>query len=339
MIDLNTTWFLLIFVLLIGYVVLDGFDLGVGVLHLLARNDHERRVHLNAIGPVWDGNEVWLLTGGGALFAAFPPVYATIFSGFYIALMLLLLALIARAVSMEFRSKIQSGTWRFIWDTTFGLSSLVAALLLGVAFGNVLRGVPIDADGAYVGSFIGLLNPFALLVGVTGLVLLVLHGSAYMAIKTEDELHDRIRARIPALWVVFIVLYLATTVSTYFAAPHLFSHFGSRPLLWVLVLAVLASAVYLPVAHAGRRDGRVFLCTSVLVVGLIGTAATGLYPALAPSSVDPAFGLTAYNASSTRGTLSAMLIIALIGVPIVLVYTAATYWVFRGKVHIDDTSY
>lgn len=337
--DLNTAWFLLIYVLLIGYAVLDGFDLGVGVLHLFARSEHERRIHLNAIGPVWDGNEVWLLAGGGALFAAFPPVYATVFSGFYLALVLLLMALIFRAVSFEFRRQVDRPGWKLLWDLAFGLGSLVAALLLGVAFGNILRGVPIDADGQWAGSFLGLLNPYALLVGVAGLVLLTMHGAAYLTLKSEGALRDRVRAWIPRLWVVFVLLYLVATVWTFFSARHLFDEVLGRPLFWVFFVVLLAALVYTPVAHRAGRDGRLFIATALTVVSVLALSAVSLYPRLVPSSLDLAHSLTAYNASSTPRTLTAMLIIALIGVPIVLVYTAWIYWSFRGKVRLADDSY
>ncbi|MBM3792181.1 MAG: cytochrome d ubiquinol oxidase subunit II, partial [Acidobacteria bacterium] len=191
--DLNTIWFLLIGILFIGYAILDGFDLGVGALHLLTRSDHERRVLLNSIGPVWDGNEVWLVTGGGALFAAFPQAYATVFSGFYTALMLLLLMLIFRAVAIEFRSKQPMTWWRSLWDTSFGISSIVSSLLLGTALGNIARGVPLGGDYEFMGSFGGLLNPYALLVGVTTLALFMMHGAIYLVLKTDGDVQVKVR--------------------------------------------------------------------------------------------------------------------------------------------------
>jgi cytochrome d ubiquinol oxidase subunit II len=337
--DLNNVWYSLIFLLLTGYAVLDGFDLGVGVLHLFARNDHERRVHLNAIGPVWDGNEVWLLTGGGALFAAFPPVYATVFSGFYLALMLVLTALICRAVSMEFRGKIESESWKWLWDWAFGLGSLVAALLFGVAFGNVLRGVPIDETGRYVGSFLGLLNPYSLLVGLTGLAMLILHGAAYLTLKSEGELQDRVRRWVPRAWQVFVALYVVATIATFFSAPHLFDGVAPRALFWVFLVMMLGAVIYSRLAHQAGRHLATFLATSLTIIAVMGLAGVSLYPRLVPSSLDLANSLTAYNSSSTPRTLTTMLIIALIGVPLVLVYTALIYRAFRGKVEITDSSY
>lgn len=339
MIDLGTIWFLLVFVLLAGYAMLDGFDLGVGVLHLFTRTERERRIYINAIGPVWDGNEVWLLAGGGALFAAFPPVYATVFSGFYMALMLLLTVLILRAVSIEFRGKVESETWKRVWDWGFGIGSLLAALLLAVAFGNVLRGVPIDAKGNYVGTFLGLLNPYSLLVGVAGLVLLILHGATYLTLKTEGEESPRVRRVIPGMWAVFVVLFAAVTVASCYAAPHLFANLAKGPIGWLLAAFVLVGLVGTRLMHAAGKDLAMFTASSLTVIGVVGLGAVGLFPRLAPSSIDLAYSLTVQNASSTPLTLKTMLIIALIGVPIVLIYTSCIYWIFRGKVRLTEESY
>ena len=195
--DLNIIWFLLIAVLLIGYAILDGFDLGVGVLHLFTKDENERRININSIAPVWDGNEVWLLTAGGALFAAFPIVYATVFSGFYLAFMLLLFALIFRAVSMEFRGKVDSPKWRSVWDWAFGLGSLLPALLYGVAIGNILRGIPINSEGYFTGNFFSLLNPYSILVGLLSLVLFTMHGSIYLSMKSAGAHRERVKSLTP----------------------------------------------------------------------------------------------------------------------------------------------
>jgi cytochrome d ubiquinol oxidase subunit II len=337
--DLNTTWFLLIGILLAGYAALDGFDLGVGVLHLFARSDHERRLHLNAIAPVWDGNEVWLITAGGALFAAFPPVYATVFSGFYLALVLLLVALIFRAVAMEFRSKVGSPTWRRVWDWAFGLGSLVAALLLGVAFGNVIRGIPLNAEGVFTGSFLGLLNPYALLVGVLTLVLFTMHGALYMALKSDGDLRQRMARAASAAWFGCVLLYLGVMVAGFFEARLLFEAGFSRPLFWILLILVLLALIYIPIAVKAAAFLRAFLASALTVICMIGVAAVGLYPRLVPSSIDPVHSLDIYNASSTPKALTVMLIFALIGMPIVLAYTAYVYWTFRGRTVIGEESY
>ncbi len=339
MIDLNTVWFALIGVLITGYAILDGFDLGVGVLHLFARDDTERRINMNAVGPVWDGNEVWLLTAAGALFAAFPPVYATVFSGFYIALMLVLTALVFRAVSLEFRGKIDSPGWRRLWDWSFGLGSLLPAVLFGVAVGNILRGVPIDADGLYAGTFVGLLNPYSVLVGILSLVMFLMHGALYMTLKTDGELRQRLSRWVSGTWVAFVVIYLLATVYTFFEAPYLLEGNLSGFLFWIFLLALVASVVYLPIALKAQHFFRAFLASSVSIASAIGIAAVNLFPRLVPSSIDPAHSLTIYNASSTPRTLTVMLIIALIGMPIVIFYTVYIYRVFKGKTALKEDGY
>ncbi|HSQ76392.1 MAG TPA: cytochrome d ubiquinol oxidase subunit II [Bacteroidota bacterium] len=337
--DLNMIWFLLVSVLLIGYAILDGFDLGVGVLHLFAKSEEERRVHMNAIGPVWDGNEVWLLTAGGALFAAFPVVYATVFSGFYLALILLLCALIFRAVSMEFRGKVDSPGWRRLWDWAFGLGSLLPALLLGVAFGNILRGIPLDMEHNFTGTFFTLLNPYALLVGVLSLVLFTMHGALYLAMKTEGELKARVGTWLSPLWITTIVLYVLATLATVFVSPFLFEGMLEKPLFWILFVALLGSVLQIPFAAKAGNDGRAFLASSVTIASMIGLSALGLFPRLVPALGDLKYSLTAYNASSSQTTLTTMLVIALIGMPLVIAYTVFIYRAFKGKVRITPDSY
>jgi len=336
--DLNTIWFLLVGVLIAGYAILDGFDLGTGVLHLFTRDERERRVMMNAIGPVWDGNEVWLLTGGGALFAAFPPVYASVFSGFYLAFMLLLVALIFRAVSFEFRSKVDAPGWRRRWDVAFGVGSAVPALLYGVAVGNVLRGLEMDASGVTT-TLPGLLNPFALLIGVLGLAMFVLHGASYLALKTEGALQERMRRSASAAWVVFIALYAVSTAASYAVAPYLFEHWLANPLTWVFFALLLASRIAGPWALRAERFGRAFIASAAATLSIIALAAEGLYPRLVPSRPDLANSLTIYNASSTPRTLTTMLVIALIGMPLVILYTVLIYRAFRGKTVITSESY
>ncbi|MBN2562080.1 MAG: cytochrome d ubiquinol oxidase subunit II [Phycisphaerae bacterium] len=337
--DLNTAWFLLIWVLLIGYAILDGFDLGVGVLHLFARDERARRIHAGAIGPVWDGNEVWLLTGGGALFAAFPIVYATVFSGFYLALMLLLFALIFRAVSLEFRGQVDNPDWRRVWDWAFGLGSLIPAILFGVAMGNILRGIPIEADGTANVAFVSLLNPYALLIGVLTLAMFTMHGAAFLAVKTEGDLQQRMAGWASGAWIVFVILYIAAFAATCFTSPFLFGGVYSKPLFWVFLVLLLAAAVNVPIAIRSGRFLRSFLASSVSIASVMGLAAVCLFPRFVPSSIDLANSLTVYNASSTPRTLTVMLVIALVGMPIVIAYTAYVYKTFAGKVVITEESY
>jgi cytochrome bd ubiquinol oxidase subunit II len=336
---LQITWFLLYFVLIAGYAVLDGFDLGVGVLSVFRKDPHDRRLMINAIGPVWDGNEVWLITGGGALFAAFPIVYATVFSGFYLALMLLLFALMARAISMEFRGKVESATWKRFWDYAFGIGSLLPALLFGVAVGNILKGVPIDATGTYTGTFLGLLNPYAVVVGLLSLVMFTCHGALYMTLKSDGELREAMKAWASRGWVAWVALYVVASLLSFFFAPHLFTNVLGNPLAWIFFPLVLAGLVYLPVGIKAGNLGRAFLASSVAILSLIGLCAVSLFPRLVPSSIDLAFSLTAGNASSTPRTLTTMLWIAILGMPLVLVYSFFLYRTFRGKVVLTEDSY
>jgi len=339
MMDLNTTWFLLFGVLIIGYAILDGFDLGVGVLHLFARNEKERRINLNAIGPVWDGNEVWLLTGGGALFAAFPIVYATVFSGFYLALMLVLTALIARAVSLEFRGKVESNAWKRSWDWAFGLGSLLAIVLFGVAVGNILRGVPIDSEGRYLGGFLELLNPYSIVIGVLSLALMVTHGAAYMTVKSDGDQRERMKSWASGGWMATVILYIFATLYTMMEAGFLFEGILGNPLFYLFMVLLLAVLIYFPIALKAGKFFKAFLSSCVTIASMLGLAAIGMFPRLVPSSIDLAYSLTIYNASSTQRTLTVMLIIALIGMPLVIAYTFYIYRVFMGKTVLTEESY
>lgn len=339
MIDMQTVWFVLFAVLVAGYAVLDGFDLGVGVLHLFAHNDDERRHYLNAIGPVWDGNEVWLLTAGGALFAAFPGVYATVFSGFYLALMLVVAALMFRAASFEFRGKVDSARWRNVWNWAFGLGSLLPSVLFGVAVGNIVRGIPLDGNGVFTGSFVGLLNPFAMVVGLVSLAAFVMQGAAYMLTKVDGTHRDRLRRWTRGSWLAFVALYAAATGWAIALAPYGFGGLVANPVFWLFALLLVASVVTVPIAAQRHRDGLTFLASSGTIVSIVALPAIGLYPTLVPASTDPAYGLTAYNASSSTHTLAVMLYIAAVGMPFVLAYTAYVYRVFKGKVVIGEGSY
>jgi cytochrome d ubiquinol oxidase subunit II len=338
--DLNTVWFVLIGVLFTGYAILDGFDLGVGSLHLLTETDEERRLMINAIGPVWDGNEVWLVTGGGALFAAFPPVYATVFSGFYAALMLLLCALIFRAVSIEFRSKLPHAWWRRMWDVGFSLGSVLSAVLIGVALGNLAWGVPLDERGDFAGTFLGLLHPYALMMGVTTLALFMMHGAIYVSLKTEGALHEKVKRDWIRNTIVFFVLcYGAVTMATLLYVPHMTAPIKEKPAFFFLPLLTLLAIADIPrEVHLGR-DFRAFLASSAAIAGLLALFGVGVYPNMVISRPNPELSLTIYNAASSHKTLGIMLTIALIGVPLVLAYTVSIYWVFRGKVKLTPHSY
>jgi len=337
--DLNTIWFILIGVLFTGYAILDGFDLGVGALHLFTKSDVERRTFLNAIGPVWDGNEVWLVTAGGALFAAFPEVYATAFSGFYLALMLLLFCLIFRAVAIEFRSKQEMLWWRRMWDVSFSASSVLASFLIGVALGNIGIGIPLDSDNEFVGTFLGLLNPYAILVGVTTVSLFMMHGAIYVVMKTEGELHDKVRGWINDSIIFFIICYATTTMATLLYVPQMANVIKENPVLFLVPLMNMLAIANIPREIYHGRDWRAFLSSCFAIVFLMALFGIGMFPNMIFSNPIAENSLNIYNAASSAKTLKIMLIIAAMGVPVVLAYTISIYWIFRGKVKLDSTSY
>jgi cytochrome d oxidase, subunit II (cydB) len=337
--SLPTVWFLLIGLLLVGYAVLDGFDLGAGIVHLfVARNDAERRSVLNAIGPVWDGNEVWLITGGGALFAAFPLVYATVLSGFYLAVMLLLGALILRGVSIEFRSKETNRLWRLGWDAGFALGSALAAFLFGVALGNIVRGLPLDEGGVYRGGLAGLLNPFSIVMGLLTLGLAAQQGSSWLVLKTEGALRTRARRTGVASTLVVIAAWSAATGIAWFDSNRVFDNFARNPIAWIGPVGAAVALASMLYAYRRRQEFLAFVLSSVAIVSLAATAGATLYPNLVPA-VDASRSLTVNNAHSSDTALTVMLVIALVGMPIVLAYTAFIYWKFKGKVQLDKASY
>lgn len=337
--DLNTIWFILIGVLFTGYAILDGFDLGVGALHLFVKEDTERRIMLNSIGPVWDGNEVWLVTGGGALFAAFPHVYATVFSGFYTAFMLLLFGLIFRAVAIEFRSKEKMKWWRNMWDTAFSVSSILIAFLMGVALGNIITGIPLDAEKEFAGSFLSLINPYTIMVGITTVALFMMHGSIYAVMKTEGSLQSKIRGWVNNTIIFFVICYVTTTMYTLIYYPHMVQHFKEQPLFFVVAILNMLAIANIPREIFHKRDFLAFLSSCASIVALLILFAIGLFPNIVLSNPNPEFSLNIYNAASSQKTLNIMLIVAAIGVPFVLAYTISIYWVFRGKVKLDNMSY
>ena len=337
--DLNTIWFILVGVLFTGYAMLDGFDLGIGALHLFTKDDNERRVLLNSIGPVWDGNEVWLVTGGGALFAAFPNVYATVFSGFYLAFYLLLAALIFRAVAIEFRSKQPMKWWRQMWDVSFSVGSILSSLLIGVALGNLACGIPIDANGEFAGTFLGLLRPYPLLVGVTTVALFMMHGAIYGVMKTEGALHDKLRLWAMRSIIFFIICAVTLTMATLLYAPHLAVRLKDHPWLFCIALAKMLAIANIPREFHHKRDGFAFLSSCAAMITLMALFALNIFPNLVYSLPDSENSLNIYNAASSHKTLGIMLVIAGIGVPIVIAYTVCIYWIFRGKVKIDRMSY
>jgi cytochrome d ubiquinol oxidase subunit II len=323
--ELPVLWFILIAVLWTGFLVLEGFDFGVGMLlRPFSRSDTERRVLINTIGPVWDGNEVWLLVAGGATFAAFPEWYATMFSGFYIPLLLILIALIVRGVAFEWRGKIHDDRWRARWDWCITLGSWVPAVLLGVAFANLAAGVPIDADKQFVGSLFDLLSPFALLGGVVTTMVFLTHGAVFLALKTDGEVRERAgtlaeRLAVPttavaAAWVVWLQLAYSEKA-------------------WTLVPLGIAALSLIGVIGATRvrREGWAFVLSALAIIGAVVLIFGSMFPDVMPSSIDPAYSLTIDNASSTDYTLTIMTWVALVLTPLVLGYQGWTYWVFRKR--------
>ena len=338
--SLELIWYVLYVIIISGYAILDGFDLGVGMLSpFVAHTDTERRVMLNAIGPVWDGNEVWLVLGGGALFAAFPLVYASLFSGFYLAMMLVLLVLIGRTVAIEFRSKRESHRWRNGWDLVFAGSSFGITVLLGVALGNVIRGVALDQSGNMDVSLTDLLNPFSIAVAITAVAMFMLHGSIFLSQKVEGELLDRITTLVPRLMIAFFVLMTGLIGWTLLRTETFADNYRHRP--WIAVFPVLALAAALiawrQIQHT--RYFTAFLASASMIAALLCAVAAGLYPVMIPSSIDAAYSLTVQNASAADETLTVMLVFAIIGMPFVLLYTGGVYFFFRGRVRLDEESY
>ncbi|GAA2427851.1 cytochrome d ubiquinol oxidase subunit II [Streptomyces glaucus] len=323
--ELHDVWFVLIAVLWTGYFFLEGFDFGVGVLtRLLARNRPEKRVLINTIGPVWDGNEVWLLSAGGATFAAFPEWYATLFSGFYLPLLAILICLIVRGVAFEYRVKRPEESWQRRWETAIFWTSLIPAFLWGVAFGNIVRGVKIDADFEYVGGLGDLLNPYALLGGLVTLTLFTFHGTVFVGLKTVGEIRERARTlalRVGAVTAVVALLFLLWTQADS----------GNAGSLVALAVAVGALVVALAAVRAGR-EGWAFTLSGVTIVAAVAMLFLSLFPNVMPSSLDDDWSLTVTNASSSPYTLKIMTWCAGIATPLVLLYQSWTYWVFRKRI-------
>lgn len=336
---LNLLWFILLGVLLAGYAVLDGFDLGVGILHLTARNNQHRRIMINSIGPLWDGNEVWLVTFGGAMFAAFPNAYATVFSGFYVAFMVLLFALIFRAVSIEFRGKRDSPAWKRFWDYSFFGASLLATFLFGVAAGNALVGMPINAEGVFTGSFFSLLRPFPILVGLLTTAFALMHGAIYLYLKTESEMQETIHRWMWRGFGFTLICYMLATIFILASRPQVARNFHDHPWAWAVVILLVLSFANIPRAIFLGRPFMAFMSSSFTILALVFLFSFSLFPNLVVSSENPEFSLTIYNAASSGKTLGIMAVIAVIGMPFVLGYTAAIYWAFRGKTRITEHSY
>ncbi|MBI1184334.1 cytochrome d ubiquinol oxidase subunit II [bacterium] len=357
--DYNVIWYLLVGVLLIGYAILDGFDLGVGILHLFAKGNTNRRLMINAIGPVWDGNEVWLITAGGALFAAFPHVYATSFSAFYLPFMALLFALIFRAVSMEFRGKEDKTWWRNMWDISFFAGSLLASLLFGVAIGNVVLGFAIGADKEFTGGFFDLLTPYTLLAGAFSVSMFALHGAIYLNLKTEGALQEAARKWAKNAYILFVLLFASVTVYTLVLKPEMIANFSFGKVAapwethqlvndhqtaisvfaWLVVVLNVLSILNIPRTLVKGKELQAFVSSALSIGAIVGLFALGIFPNMMISSTDPAYNLDIYNSASSQSTLKTMFTISLFGLPFVLAYTGIIYWTYRGKVKLTEHSY
>jgi cytochrome d ubiquinol oxidase subunit II len=332
--DLNIIWFLLVGILIIGYAILDGFDLGVGSVYLFAKFQ-ERDIARNSIAPVWDGNEVWLITGGGALFAAFPMVYATAFSGFYLAMILLLFALIFRAVSLELRNHFESESTKTLFDWVFSISSIVAIVLFGVAVGNVLSGLNLDKSGNYIGTFFDLLNPYSILVGVLAFFMLSYQGTVWLFLKTEGEFQQKAKNWAKIYWSGYLILFAICTLLTYVLHKNLFHNYLAHPLMFAIPLLALIFMLASIIRIQRNQALCAIIASSLSIAMVILTAYLSLFPNLIIAK-NPAYSLNIYNAASSQLTLETMLIIALIGMPLVLIYTIYSYRIFHGKTKIEE---
>jgi cytochrome d ubiquinol oxidase subunit II len=338
-IDYPTWWFLVVGGVFSGYAILDGFDLGAGAWHLFFKKEESRRIALNAVGPVWDGNEVWLVIGGGTLFAGFPEVYATMFSAMYIPFMLFLAFLIFRAVSIEFRGKEKMLWWRRMWDTSYSIASIMLAFLLGVVLGNVLQGAAIGSDMEFQGNWVEFINPYAIMVGITTLALFMMHGAIYLLLKTEGRLFAKLTILLKRGIIFFIVSFAVTTLYTLIYIPHLSDDFKGSPELFIFPVLAFMSIANLPRLASKRKYRQAFIFSSLTVSLLLILVAIELYPVLIISTIDEAYNITVYNAASSDKSLGIMLLFAAIGVPLVAAYTFFVYKTFAGKVELDETSY
>ncbi len=337
---LETLWYGVIGLAILFYIVLDGFDLGVGALHLFARNDLQRRIFLNAIGPVWDGNEVWIIIVMGGLFAGFPGAYATVFSGFYTLLMFLIATLIFRAVAIEFRSKRESSLWRSFWDVVFSLSSTLMAFIVGLIGGNLIEGVALNAEQDFVGVFSDFFRPYSVLVGLTAVSLFSMHGAIYLSMKTEGQAHETVRRWINPAIVVFLFFYFCTTVATLLYMPHMSERFKEIPLLFFIPLLAFFAIINIPYQVKKGNDGWAFICSCLSLALLLVLYGIGTFPRIVLSTIDPDVNsLTVYNTASSQKTLRNLMTVVLIGVPLILAYGFWIYRVFRGKVKLASTSY
>lgn len=338
-IDYANWWYLVIGAVFTGYAILDGFDLGAGALHLFFKKEESRRIALNAIGPVWDGNEVWLVIGGGTLFSGFPKVYAALFSAFYIPFMIFLVMLIFRAISIEFRSKEPMAWWRKTWDISYSLSSILIALMLGIVLGNVLLGIPLDANGNFTGTTLYFINPYALLVGITTVALFMMHGAIYLVMKTENRLYAKLTVLVKNSTIFFVICALLLSFYTLLYVPHLSEKIRHNPWMFLLPILMVLSIANITRQIARRKYRFAFLSSALSVSLLLMIVAIELFPNILISTTNPAYTLSVYNAAASSKSLGIQLVFVAFGVPLAAIYTGFVFWTFRGKVKLNEMSY
>ena len=338
-IDYATWWYLVFGAVISGYAILDGFDLGAGALHLFLKKEESRRIALNAIGPVWDGNEVWLVIGGGALFAGFPVAYAAIFSAFYVPFMIFIVGLIYRAVAIEFRSKEPGRIWRASWDFVYFFSSTTVTLSLGLMLGNVALGIPLDANNEFAGDWLDFFNPFSMLVAITTLALFMMHGAIFLTMKTENRLFAKLTVLAKNFTIFFVIVFAVTTLYTLLYIPHLSDHIRASPGWFALPVIMMLAVANIPRQLTKGAFGWAFISSSVTIAALLITVAIEVFPYLVYAPNIPANSITISNGASSPQTMALLLRIALIGTPLVGMYTVFVFWTFKGKVKLDEMSY
>ncbi|HVW59607.1 MAG TPA: cytochrome d ubiquinol oxidase subunit II [Puia sp.] len=337
--DLNTWWFLVFGAVISGYAILDGFDLGAGALHLFLNKENSRRIALNAIGPIWDGNEVWLVIGGGALFAGFPVAYAAIFAAFYVPFMVFLIGLIWRGVAIEFRSKEPMRWWRKTWDIVYCVASIIISLSLGLMLGNVVQGLPMNENHEFTGNWLSFFNPFSLLVAITTLALFMMHGAIFLTMKTENRLYVKMHLLSNNFTIFFVISFVITTLYTLLYIPHLSDFFKSRPGYFIIPLLMTLSIANIPRQIKRGKYRYAFISSALTIALLLVMVALEVFPYLLYSPNNPSNSITVYNGASSPKTVKILLIIAIIGTPLAAVYTSFVSWTFKGKVKLDEMSY
>jgi len=337
--DYNVWWFLVFGAVISGYAILDGFDLGAGALHLLLKKETSRRIALNAIGPVWDGNEVWLVIGGGVLFAGFPVAYAAIFSAFYVPFMIFLVGLIWRAVAIEFRSKEPGIKWRLTWDIVYSFSCIVIALSLGLMLGNVALGIPLNAEHEFAGNWLSFFNPFSIMIAITTLALFMMHGAIYLAMKTESRLYVKLNILAKNFTIFFVVSLGVSTLYTLLYIPHLSDRIRSNPAYFIFPLIMFLAIANIPRQLKKAKFRYAFISSAVTIATLLATVSLEVFPNLLYATNDVHNSITINNGASSQQTMKTLLIIAAIGTPLVALYTTFVFWTFKGKVKLDEMSY